>query len=37
MIYYIERFLTFTMFMMLFIVPFIAGYFVGKRVEREKK
>ncbi len=37
MMYYIERFLTFTIFMMLFIAPFIAGYCVGKWVEREKK
>jgi hypothetical protein len=37
MLYYIERFLTYAIFMMLFIAPFIAGYFVGKWVERERK
>lgn len=37
MIYYFERFMTFVIFMMLFIAPFIAGYCVGKWVERSKR
>ena len=35
--YYVERFLTFTIFMSLFIIPFIAGVCVGRWIEREKR
>jgi hypothetical protein len=37
MLYYFERVMTFIMFTMLFILPFLAGYCVGKWVERSKR